>query len=125
MTERPSLAGLNCLVTGASRGIGRATAIALTSRGARVWALARSLDALLELERECGASPLVEIQAGPHSDALQELEAGSVLSPEVEDAVRDHGGQAELPTELTGGLVQLGLIREPGVLELEEETVSP
>lgn len=59
MTERPSLAGLNCLVTGASRGIGRATAIALTSRGARVWALARSLDALLELERECGASPLV------------------------------------------------------------------
>lgn len=59
MTERTSLAGLTCLVTGASRGIGRAAVVALADRGARVWAVARSANALQELERECGATPVV------------------------------------------------------------------
>jgi 3-oxoacyl-[acyl-carrier protein] reductase len=41
----PSLAGKAALVTGASRGIGRAIALALGAAGARVIAAARSLDA--------------------------------------------------------------------------------
>ncbi len=47
-----SLAGLHAVVTGASRGIGAATARHLAMRGARVSVLARGLDALGELAGE-------------------------------------------------------------------------
>jgi NAD(P)-dependent dehydrogenase (short-subunit alcohol dehydrogenase family) len=40
--EERSLADLVCLVTGANSGIGRATALELARRGARVWLLCRS-----------------------------------------------------------------------------------
>ena len=59
MNERLTLQGLTCLVTGASRGIGRASALALSDRGAQVVGMARRRDALENLERECGARPLV------------------------------------------------------------------
>ena len=45
----PGVEGRVALVTGASRGIGRATAELLTSRGARVMCAARSEQALAEL----------------------------------------------------------------------------
>ena len=41
--------GLNVVVTGASSGIGRASAVLLASKGARVWAVARSRGPLEEL----------------------------------------------------------------------------
>lgn len=46
MAERVGLAGSVAVVTGASSGIGRATALALASRGARLALAARSADAL-------------------------------------------------------------------------------
>jgi len=52
------LGGKTALVTGASRGIGRRVAEALADEGVRVWALARSEDALAEL-RELGVEPIV------------------------------------------------------------------
>jgi NAD(P)-dependent dehydrogenase (short-subunit alcohol dehydrogenase family) len=47
------------LVTGASRGIGRATALALARAGARVLAVGRSAEPLEELHRRHGIEPIV------------------------------------------------------------------
>ena len=49
---RGPLVGRNVIITGASSGIGRASAIAVAERGGRVFALARSAEALDELVTE-------------------------------------------------------------------------
>lgn len=49
---RGPLVGRNVIITGASSGIGRASAVAVAERGGRVFALARSADALDELVAE-------------------------------------------------------------------------
>jgi NAD(P)-dependent dehydrogenase (short-subunit alcohol dehydrogenase family) len=53
------LAERTALVTGASRGIGRATALALARAGARVLAAGRSAEPLEELGQEDGIEPIV------------------------------------------------------------------
>ena len=52
-----NLQGKNALVCGASKGIGKASAIALASMGARVTAVARSADLLASLMEELPANP--------------------------------------------------------------------
>ena len=55
----PRLRGLSVVVTGASSGIGRATAALLAGRGARVWAVARSEGPLADLAAATpGVTPL-------------------------------------------------------------------
>ncbi|MGX7827274.1 SDR family oxidoreductase [Actinokineospora sp. 24-640] len=53
--ERGGLRGKRIVVTGASSGIGRATALALGARGARVLLVARRADELAEVAGEIGA----------------------------------------------------------------------
>jgi 3-oxoacyl-[acyl-carrier protein] reductase len=48
--------GRGCVVTGASRGIGRATARILCTEGAKVLLVARSEGLLLEAADECAAA---------------------------------------------------------------------
>jgi 3-hydroxy acid dehydrogenase/malonic semialdehyde reductase len=61
-----SLAGKTVLVTGASVGIGRATAVALAQAGAKILATGRRQAELDALKRQCGAS--VETIAGDLND---------------------------------------------------------
>ena len=58
MSESEALRGHTALVTGASRGIGARVVERFAAAGARVWAAARSEDALADLGRRTGAVPL-------------------------------------------------------------------
>jgi len=65
-----SLAGRVAIVTGGSRGIGRATAVGLANSGARVFAVARSADDLASLRAiqkrlKPGAALLLTVPANP------------------------------------------------------------
>ena len=61
MSDPWRLAGQRAIVTGASSGIGRATAIGLASAGCRVAALARTADALDRLVAELGEDRCIPI----------------------------------------------------------------
>jgi NADP-dependent 3-hydroxy acid dehydrogenase YdfG len=68
--------GQTVLVTGASTGIGRATAIALSKKGYRVFASARDISSLSALSNEFGINPLaldVDSQASINR-AMQSIE---------------------------------------------------
>jgi NAD(P)-dependent dehydrogenase (short-subunit alcohol dehydrogenase family) len=75
------LNGRTALVTGASRGIGAATALALDRAGARVALVARDSDALLAIARDCEHEP-VKVVAD-----LAELDAPAAIATHVLDVL--------------------------------------
>lgn len=93
--------GKTCLVTGASTGIGRATALMLAGEGARVIAAARNRDALASLAveiEEAGGYPAVILTAdltapdGPRTLASEALAA----CPRIEVLINNAGGSRPL-----------------------------
>ena len=78
------LAGKRCLVAGASRGIGRAIAIALAREGGRVAAVARGAP---DLEKLVG-----ELPGGPHATIVADVASAEGASAAVGGAVAALGG---------------------------------
>jgi 3-oxoacyl-[acyl-carrier protein] reductase len=80
------LRGRACVVTGASRGIGRATARMLCEEGASVLLVARSEDQLVEAADECAA-------AGEDAGGQAEFLACDLREPGTAQLIVDEAGQ--------------------------------
>ena len=88
------LSGRACVVTGASRGIGRATARMLCAEGAHVLLVARAEDRLLEAADECAA-------AGGETGGRAETLATDLTEPDAAERI---------VREATGRLGQLDVL---------------
>ena len=81
------LAGTLCLVSGASRGIGRAIALCLAREGARVVAVARGAADLVVLAPELAAAG-----GGPHATLVADVATAEGATAAVEGCVAALGG---------------------------------
>jgi len=77
------LTGKICLVSGASRGIGRAIAIALAREGGTIAAVARGAEDLAALGGELGA---------PHTTIVADVATATGAQAAVETCIAQHGG---------------------------------
>jgi gluconate 5-dehydrogenase/3-oxoacyl-[acyl-carrier protein] reductase len=99
-----SLSGRAALVTGASRGIGAATAAALDRAGARVAISARSQDELERVAKGLGNDPVVLVADLAEPEAPAELAAGALSAMgRVDVLVNNAAAAARLPTVETAG----------------------
>ena len=105
MTDK--LSGCTALVTGASSGIGQATAAELASFGAHVVAVARRKDRLDELVARIGAS------GGSASAIVADITEEAAAQDVVAQTVRDHGRLDILVNN--AGVMQLGPTAEASV----------
>jgi NADP-dependent 3-hydroxy acid dehydrogenase YdfG len=84
-----SLQGKTILITGASAGIGRATAVQLAQQGAQIIALGRKQDALDELARSLPVGQVRTLAGDLNDEAfVQRIDA---LAPEVDAFVNNAG----------------------------------
>lgn len=88
------LDGKVAIVTGASRGLGRASTIALVEQGARVLAVARSLDGLKELESVAPTSIQIRQCDMRDADTLAQLPQAAIDSFGSLDIVVNNAGVA-------------------------------
>jgi NAD(P)-dependent dehydrogenase (short-subunit alcohol dehydrogenase family) len=79
----PPGSGRVCLITGASRGIGRATALALDAAGWRLSLVARSRDPLVELVRETDCEHLATV-----ADVTREADISRAIEATVTELGR-------------------------------------
>jgi len=88
------LDGKVAIVTGASRGLGRASAVALIEQGVRVLAVARSLDALEELQSSASDSVQIRQCDMLDADAVAELPKAAIDAFGSLDIVVNNAGIA-------------------------------
>jgi len=104
------------IVTGASRGIGRATASALAARGAKVGLMARSREPLEAAARELGDEPIVlPADVGERADvevAVEEFvrQAGGLELLVANAGVAHYAPFVELPIERAEEMVRINLL---------------
>src|SRR5260221_479939 len=100
------LASRIAVVTGASRGIGRATAIALAKAGAHIVAIARTQGGLEELDDEIrkdgGAAPLVPLNLTAY-DGIARLGAALHERHGKIDILVGNAGVSEIQRHQRGG----------------------
>jgi short-subunit dehydrogenase len=108
--------GTRAIVTGASRGIGRATATALAARGARMGLVARSREPLELLARELDGDPIVlPADVGERADvevAVEEFirQAGGLDLVIANAGIAHYAPFAELPIERLEEMVRINLL---------------
>ncbi|MDQ1461057.1 MAG: hypothetical protein QOI08_2541 [Actinomycetota bacterium] len=106
------LSGARVVVTGASRGIGKALATEATARGARVVLVARSAEPLEKLAAELGgeAYPADLTDAAAIEPLVRTIEAGGPIDVLVNNAGVDLAGDlVGLSSAAIAGLVDLNL----------------
>lgn len=112
------LRGRLALVTGASRGIGRAVALLLAAEGARVHALARSADALADLARTAAAtdgdSPASEL-GGSIDPVVCDLTDDTSVWSTLDELTEAAGRPPDIVVNAAGAF---------GIAPLTEETVK-
>jgi len=109
-------AGTRVIVTGASRGIGRATARALAARGARVGLLARGGEPLSELAGELSGDPIVlAADVGDRESVSAAVasfvqEAGGLEVVVANAGIAHYGPFRDLPMERAEEMVRINLL---------------
>jgi short-subunit dehydrogenase len=108
--------GTRAIVTGASRGIGRATASALAARGARLGLIARGREPLEELARSLDGDPIVlPADIGERADvevAVEEFvrQAGGLDVVVANAGIAHYAPFYELPIERAEEMVRINLL---------------
>src|SRR5574341_986924 len=104
-----SIAGNHALVTGASRGIGRAIAVMLAEEGCSVALIARSREGLEQTAESCRRHNVEAIPIALDITETTQLQAG------IEEAVRKLGGLHILINNAGRGYLQSSLSADPAV----------
>jgi short-subunit dehydrogenase len=108
--------GTRAIVSGASRGIGRATATALAARGARLGLIARGRERLEELAATLDGDPIVlPADIGERADvevAVEEFvrQAGGLELVVANAGIAHYGPFYELPIERAEEMVRINLL---------------